>query len=59
MNGGMTTSSRTSQLKRLRTAGLAFALGTRPVGACGIGRLVDPNNNIANQIDAAIAADSY
>lgn len=35
---------------------VVFAMGSLPAGGCGIGGLVDPINNIANQIEAAVAA---
>ncbi|MBK8269095.1 MAG: hypothetical protein IPK83_12620 [Planctomycetes bacterium] len=48
-------------MSRTRRAGYAMAVlscvvGCTSMGACGIGGLVDPLNNIANQIEAAIAA---
>lgn len=58
MNRGNLFSSSRTRLRRIRIAGLvlAFAVGSMPTGGCGIGGLVDPINNIANQIEAAIAA---
>ncbi len=51
-SGGMITA------KRVGITGLAVVCmaGTFPVGGCGIGGLVDPINNVANQIESAIAA---
>jgi hypothetical protein len=40
----------------LAAAGLSCLVGCLSFGACGIGDLVDPINNIANQIQSAITA---
>lgn len=58
MKRGTDGSQCMTRIQRVGMAGAACAMVVNllPIGGCGIGGLVDPINNIANQIEAAVAA---